>query len=203
MVTTSELRERLAAERLVAIVRGTDPDACAAAVGVLADEGISLIEVSLTSTDALSVLSRVVAAHPRLLIGAGTVLTASQARAVFNAGVSYVVTPAQGPGVDAAASLGLPVLAGCVTPTEVLAAHQAGHLVKLFPAGPLGLAYFKALRDPFPDIPLIPVGGVDADLARDYLAAGALAVGVGSPLLGGSLDGLAARARSFRSAVSS
>jgi 2-dehydro-3-deoxyphosphogluconate aldolase / (4S)-4-hydroxy-2-oxoglutarate aldolase len=207
MVTTDELRQRLAADRLVAIVRGSDPDACVAAVGVLADAGIDLVEVSLTTTDALSVLERVVAAHPRMLIGAGTVLTAEQAQAVRDVGVSYVVTPANGPGVTAAAELGLPVLAGCLTPTEVLAAHQAGHLVKLFPAGPFGLPYFKALRDPFPGIPLIPVGGVDAALATDYLAAGALAVGVGSPLLGdaphgGDLAGLASRARSFRAAVS-
>ena len=209
MTTTLDrpgLRSALADERILAIVRGTDPDACVESVATLAEVGISLVEVSLTTTDALSVIERVAASWPDVLLGAGTVITAAQARDVRAAGARFVVTPGSSPGADAADELGLPVLVGCLTPSEVIAADQAGRLVKLFPAAPLGLSYFRALRDPFPAVPLVPVGGVDAELASAYLAAGALAVGVGSPLLGdaprgGSRADLRQRATAFRAAV--
>ena len=99
--------------------------------------------------------------------------------------------------------LGLPILAGALTPTEAIAAYaQGASAVKLFPASLGGPRYLAALRDPLPDMPFVPVGGVDAELAGQYLAGGALAVGVGSPLVrdaaaGGDLAALRARARSF------
>jgi len=99
---------------------------------------------------------------------------------------------------------GLPVIGGALTPTEVAASLDAGvAAVKLFPASLGGVSYLRALRDPFPDVPFVPVGEVDASAAQAYLAAGAVAVGVGSPLVGdaasgGSLDALRARARALR-----
>src|SRR5690606_9494033 len=129
------------------------------------------------------------------------------ARRVGDAGASYVVTPASAEGERIAHELGLPVLAGALTPTEILAAHQAGAAaVKLFPASTHGPGYVRALRDPLPHVPLVPVGGVDSEAACAYLAAGALAVGVGSPLVGdaasgGSLDALRKRAAEFTQAV--
>ncbi|WP_262403504.1 bifunctional 4-hydroxy-2-oxoglutarate aldolase/2-dehydro-3-deoxy-phosphogluconate aldolase [Actinomadura sp. CNU-125] len=101
----------------------------------------------------------------------------------------------------------MPVLAGALTPTEVAAAAASGvDAVKLFPASAHGPGYLKALRDPFPDVPFVPVGGVGRDEAVEYLALGAVAVGVGSPLCGdaphgGDLDALRARARAFVAAV--
>jgi 2-dehydro-3-deoxyphosphogluconate aldolase/(4S)-4-hydroxy-2-oxoglutarate aldolase len=98
---------------------------------------------------------------------------------------------------------GIPVLAGALTPTEVVTAMRLGATaVKLFPASFGGPAYLRALRDPLPGVPVVPVGGVDASLAAEYLAAGAVAVGVGSPLVGdaargGDLDALRARAVEF------
>jgi 2-dehydro-3-deoxyphosphogluconate aldolase / (4S)-4-hydroxy-2-oxoglutarate aldolase len=123
------------------------------------------------------------------------------------AGAGFLLTPAAGSGADAAHDAGVPVLAGALSPSEVWAAHEAGAAaVKLFPASLGGPAYLRALRDPFPDVPLVPVGGVDTGAAVAYLAAGAVAVGVGSPLLGdavtgGDLGALAERVARFREAV--
>jgi 2-dehydro-3-deoxyphosphogluconate aldolase / (4S)-4-hydroxy-2-oxoglutarate aldolase len=202
------LLETLRAHRLLAIVRSGDPDAALAAVLTLVESGVKLIEVSLTSTDALGVLRRAIAAlGDDHLLGAGTVLTIEEARQAAEAGVRYLVTPAVAPSVAEAGRLGLPVLAGALTPTEVVQATIEGATaIKLYPASFGGPGYLRALRDPFPRTPFVPVGGVDALSAKDYLAHGAVAVGVGSPLLGdaargGDLDALRERAAEFLTAV--
>ncbi|SFF40646.1 2-keto-3-deoxy-phosphogluconate aldolase [Actinacidiphila alni] len=204
-----DLLTELRARRLVAIVRGADPDAALAAVLTLVEEGVTLVEVSLSGRDALDVIARARAAlGPGAPLGAGTVLTARDARDAHRAGADFVVTPALGEGVTAARELGLPVLAGVMTPTDVVAAVRLGATaLKIFPAAQAGGPdYLRALRSPFPDLPFVPVGGVDAPAARAYLAAGALAVGVGSPLVGDAADGgstaaLRARARDFLTTV--
>ncbi|WP_393074457.1 bifunctional 4-hydroxy-2-oxoglutarate aldolase/2-dehydro-3-deoxy-phosphogluconate aldolase [Streptomyces sp. LN704] len=201
-----DLQAALAARRLLAIVRGADADAALRTVLALAEEGVDLIEVSLSGTDALTVIER--ARHalgPDALLGAGTVLSTDDAHAAHRAGATFVVTPGLGDGVRAARDLGLPVLAGVLTPTDVIAARARGaEALKLFPAAPFGGAdYLKALRGPFPDVPFVPVGGIDEAAAHACLTAGATAVGVGSPLVGdaadgGSLAALRDRARAFR-----
>ncbi|MHC3475380.1 bifunctional 4-hydroxy-2-oxoglutarate aldolase/2-dehydro-3-deoxy-phosphogluconate aldolase [Streptomyces sp. 7R007] len=204
-----DLRASLADRRLVAIVRGGDADAALRTVLALAQEGIDLIEVSLSGADALGVITRCAEElGPGRPIGAGTVLTADDARAARDAGAAFAVTPGLGAGADTARELGLPVLAGVMTPTEIITAQaQGADALKLFPAAQAGgPAYLKALRAPFPDAVFVPVGGVDLDAARAYLAAGATAVGVGSPLVGdaadgGSLSALRERARAFLAAV--
>ena len=204
-----DLRAALAAHRLVAIVRGTDPEAAVRTVLTLAEEGVELIEVSLSGADALSVIERARKAFgPDRPLGAGTVLTADDARAAHQAGANFAVTPGLGEGIGAAHELGLPVLAGAMTPTEILAARTAGvAALKIFPAAQAGgPAYLKALRGPFPHEVFVPVGGVDETAARAYLDAGATAVGVGSPLVGdaadgGSLTALRDRARALLAVV--
>jgi 2-dehydro-3-deoxyphosphogluconate aldolase / (4S)-4-hydroxy-2-oxoglutarate aldolase len=204
-----ELPDLLRAHRLVAIVRGRDAEASFRTVLALVEEGVALVEVSLTGADTLAVLARVRAElGPDAPLGAGTVLTAGDALAAQRCGATFAVTPALGEGVDEALRLGLPTLAGALTPTEVLAAHRAGATaVKVFPANTVGGPdYIRALRGPYPGIPLVPVGGVDEAAARRHLAYGALAVGVGSPLVGDAADGgdlaaLRRRARAFRAAA--
>ncbi|MFJ6392480.1 bifunctional 4-hydroxy-2-oxoglutarate aldolase/2-dehydro-3-deoxy-phosphogluconate aldolase [Streptomyces sp. NPDC091972] len=204
-----DLRAALADRRLVAIVRGGDPDAALRTVLALVQEGIDLVEVSLSGADALGVITRCVGElGPGRPIGAGTVLTADDARAARDAGAAFAVTPGLGAGADTARELGLPVLAGVMTPTEInTALAQGADALKLFPAAQAGgPPYLKALRAPFPDAAFVPVGGVDLDAARAYLAAGATAVGVGSPLVadaadGGSLSALRERARAFLAVV--
>ncbi|MEU2558317.1 bifunctional 4-hydroxy-2-oxoglutarate aldolase/2-dehydro-3-deoxy-phosphogluconate aldolase [Streptomyces longispororuber] len=182
----------LRARRLVAIVRGRDPEASFRTVVALVESGVPLVEVSLSGADALGVLRRARGElGPDAWLGAGTVVTGADARRAADAGANLVVTPGLGPGVATALGLGLPVLAGVLTPTEVIAAAGAGATaLKLFPASAAGGPdHVKALRGPFPDLPFVPVGGVDADAARAYLDLGAVAVGVGSPLVGDAADG--------------
>ncbi|MBK6010134.1 bifunctional 4-hydroxy-2-oxoglutarate aldolase/2-dehydro-3-deoxy-phosphogluconate aldolase [Streptomyces sp. MBT53] len=204
-----DLRAALATHRLLAIVRGTDPEAAVRTVLMLAEEGVELIEVSLTGADALSVIERArKELGPDRPLGAGTVLTADDARAARRAGANFAVTPALGDGIREAHRLGLPVLAGVMTPTEILAARPLGAAaLKIFPAAEAGgPAYLKALRGPFPHEAFVPVGGVDEVAARAYLDAGATAVGVGSPLVGDAADGgsqtaLRTRARALLTVV--
>jgi 2-dehydro-3-deoxyphosphogluconate aldolase / (4S)-4-hydroxy-2-oxoglutarate aldolase len=194
--------------RLVAIVRGADPRSALDTVLTLFDVGVPMVEVSLTTADAEGVIAQARDALGRdALLGCGTVVTADDARRGADAGAGFVVTPALGPGLATAIELGLPVLGGAFTPSEVVAAMTRGaDAVKLFPAQLGGTGYLRALRDPFPGLPIVPVGGVDAEQAQAYLAAGAAAVGVGSPLVGdaasgGALDALRERARAFLAAV--
>ncbi|HST83116.1 MAG TPA: bifunctional 4-hydroxy-2-oxoglutarate aldolase/2-dehydro-3-deoxy-phosphogluconate aldolase [Kineosporiaceae bacterium] len=203
------LLERLQQRRLLAIVRGSDPDAALASLHVLADEGIDLVEVSLTTVDALSVIRRADTEMGGLIgLGAGTVLTAADAQAAVEAGAAYLVTPGISAGAREGIRLGVPVLVGALTPSEVVAAVELGATaVKLFPVAQLGgPPYLRALRAPFPDVPFVPVGGVATEAVPAYLAAGAVAVGVGSPLIGDAADGgdlraLAERARAIRAAA--
>ncbi|MCX4869608.1 bifunctional 4-hydroxy-2-oxoglutarate aldolase/2-dehydro-3-deoxy-phosphogluconate aldolase [Streptomyces sp. NBC_00825] len=204
-----DLLTALRTHRIVAIVRGDDADAALRTVLTLAEEHLPLIEVSLSGKDALDVIRRARAAlGPGAPLGAGTVLTAEDAHAVRDAGAGFVVTPAVCEAVTEAGRLGLPVLAGVMTPTDIVAARRLGaDAFKIFPAAQAGgPGYLRALQGPFPDTPFVPVGGVDADAAGTYLAHGATAVGVGSPLIsdaadGGSLEALRERARAFRDAV--
>ncbi|GAA4313012.1 bifunctional 4-hydroxy-2-oxoglutarate aldolase/2-dehydro-3-deoxy-phosphogluconate aldolase [Streptomyces venetus] len=196
------LVESLRAHRLLAIVRGKDPAAALRTVRTLAEEGIAAVEISLTTTDALTVITRARAElGPDALLGAGTVRSAADAARAVEAGASYLVTPAL---VDGLAPYGVPVLMGALTPSEIeVALARGADAIKLFPGSLGGPGYLKALRDPFPEVPFVPVGGVDAQAARDYLERGAVAVGVGSPLVGdaadgGDLDRLRARAAEFR-----
>lgn len=200
--------ESLRTHRLVAIVRGTNAEASLATVLTLFDAGVTLVEVSLTTTGAEQVIAKArEMLGPQALLGCGTVVTADDARRGADAGASFVVTPALGPGLAAACELNLPVIGGAFTPSEVVEAMTRGaQAVKLFPAQLGGPGYLRALRDPFPGLPFVPVGGVDSELAKAYLAAGATAVGVGSPLVGdaasgGSLTELGERARAFVAAV--
>jgi 2-dehydro-3-deoxyphosphogluconate aldolase/(4S)-4-hydroxy-2-oxoglutarate aldolase len=196
--------------RLVAIVRGTSPDATLAAVRVLFETGVRLVEVSLSGRAALSVIADLAPEVPAgCLLGAGTVRTPDDVDRVIAAGAGFAVSPATTGAVSASVAAGLPILAGALTPTEIESALALGaDAVKLFPASLGGVDYLSALRQPFPDVPLVPVGGVGPDEAAGYLASGAVAVGVGSPLLGDAADGgdlaeLAARTRRFLAVTAS
>lgn len=206
----ADLADDLARHRLLAIVRGTDRRATVATALTLVESGIPLVEVSLSGADALAALRQVVAdAGDDALIGAGTVVSADDADRAADCGVRFMVTPGNGPGVARCRLLGLPVLVGALTPTEVIAAAPVATAVKLFPASLGGVGHLRALRAPFPDVDFVPVGGIDAELAVDYLRAGARAVGVGSPLVGdaadagGDLPALVRRAAQFLAAIRS
>lgn len=198
----------LADDRLLAIIRGEDAAASVSSALALIDEGFRYLEVSLNTRDALEVIARVVREAPDgTRIGAGTVLTVDDVRRVRDAGAHFAVTPAVAQSVAESARLGFPVIAGAMTPTESVAAMQQGATaIKLFPASIGGPPYLKALRDPLPDVPFVAVGGVDVAAVGEYFAVGAIAVGLGSPLLGdapsgGDLGALRDRARAFQAAA--
>jgi 2-dehydro-3-deoxyphosphogluconate aldolase/(4S)-4-hydroxy-2-oxoglutarate aldolase len=196
----------------MAILRSADASALPAVARALADGGVTCLEVTLTTPGALDALACIRDdLGSGVAVGAGTVMTAGQVRDALAAGAGFLVSPV----VDAdlirnAAKSGIPCYPGAWTPTEVAAAWQAGAAaVKLFPACTGGPAHLRQLRAPLPEIPLVAVGGVGIAQARDYIDAGACAVGIGSPLLrgadrdpdAGALDSLTGRARTLLAAV--
>jgi 2-dehydro-3-deoxyphosphogluconate aldolase / (4S)-4-hydroxy-2-oxoglutarate aldolase len=195
----------------IAILRSTTAVRYVDVSDVLVDAGIRAVEFTFTAPDVAAALRAYAARKPGdVALGAGTVTTVEQAREAVEAGATYLISPALClPVIEEGNRLGVPVLPGAFSPTEILSAWRAGAaMVKVFPASALGgPAYVKAVRGPMPDIPLVPTGGVDASNAAAYLAAGAAGVGVGTPLVadacepGGDLDALAARARDLVAAT--
>ncbi len=192
---------------IVAILRAPTADYFAAIAEILAENGITALEVTLTSSGALEALAGLRRQLPSsVAVGAGTVLTLDDAKAAVDAGAEFLVSPVLD--VDLVAAAPVPFYPGTATPTEMFAAHLAGSpLIKLFPGGRMGTAFLKDVLAPLPRLKVMPTGGVKLEDIADWLLAGAKAVGVGSPLVGdavtgGSLTALAARARHAVSAVS-
>lgn len=168
--------------------------------------GVLAFEITLNEPvdSALRAIESVASRSPGLAIGAGTVLSIDAAERALGAGATFLVMPHTDPELVAwAATQGVPTLPGAATPTEVLAAWRAGAAaVKVFPASVVGPAFVRECRGPFPDIPLVPSGGVTAETATDFIAAGAAAVGVGGWLIGDAEPtGVTARARQIADAI--
>jgi len=194
--------------RIVAIVRDRTGTHLRAACDTLLEDGVTVLEVTTNTPGAAQVVADLVAAGATE-VGMGTVRTVDHVRMAADAGASFIVTPTVSlPVGAAAAAAGLRWYPGAATPTEIETAWTAGATaVKVFPAGVLGgVRFIREVRAPLDDVPLIPTGGVRVEDIADYLAAGALAVGMGSPLLGdavatGDLRGLRARATAALAAV--
>jgi len=195
---------RIEALGIVAVIRLKDPARLRASVDALADGGVRALEVTMTVPGAVELIRQLAPALPSgFLLGAGTVTDAATARAVIDAGASFVVGPVFRPAVIAAChERGVPAMPGCFSPTEILAAHEAGaDIVKVFPATALGPQFIKDVRAPLPQVKLMPTGGVTLDNAGDWIRAGAVAVGLGSALVdakaidAGRFDVIAANAR--------
>jgi 2-dehydro-3-deoxyphosphogluconate aldolase / (4S)-4-hydroxy-2-oxoglutarate aldolase len=172
---------------VIAILRGHDPTAVARIVDGLVAGGVTTIEVTLDSPGALASITSL-ASRGGVIAGAGTVLSEQAAVTAIDAGAAFLVAPhVDRRVVDAAASRGVAMLPGALTPTEIITAWQAGAAaVKLFPAGVLGPAYLAAVRAPLSHIPLVATGGIDDRNAAAFLAAGSVALGVGGWLTAGS-----------------
>src|SRR5580693_5376994 len=171
---------------IVAVVRSPDSEQLVEACGALADGGVTVVEITMTVPGALQVLGRVRAAlGDRVLLGAGTILDPETARAAILAGAEYIVAPTLNLEViRLCRRYDKLVMPGAFTPTEILAAWEAGaDIVKVFPADVVGPAFFKAMKGPLPQIRLIPTGGVDLTTAAAFLKAGACCLGVGSQLV--------------------
>src|SRR5262245_59950891 len=171
---------------IVAVVRSPDHAKLVEACRALADGGVTVVEITMTGPNALDVLRQVrQALGDRVLLGAGTVLDAETARAVLLAGAEYIVAPTVNLDVIRLCQrYDKLVMPGAFTPTEILAAWEAGaDVVKVFPADVVGPAFFKALRGPLPQVRLMPTGGVDVTTAAAFLKAGACCLGVGGQLV--------------------
>ena len=185
----------LVAGGVVAIGRRVAADAAPDVAAALADGGVRAFELTLNDpeADALRSIEAVARVAPGLglEVGAGTVLSIEAAQRAIDAGATFLVSPHFDPALVAwAAARVIPAFPGCATPTEVFAAWQAGAAaVKLFPASVLGPAFIRELRGPFPDIPVIPTGGVTVETVPSFIAAGAVAVGMGGWLLGDGVAG--------------
>lgn len=203
---------QIEAGRVIAILRGEFGGQIEEIVGAMIEAGLSAVEVTLNSPDALISIARLVALYSsRLAVGAGTVLDADEVLRAADTGARFIVSPNRNASViKATKKRGLVSLPGCFTPSEIVEAIDAGaDAVKLFPASSLGPAFVKALRGPLPDVRTVPTGGVTPEAAREYFAAGAWAVGVGSELIGkevlepGGLERVRERTAAFMAAVRS
>lgn len=177
--------------RVISILRGFAPDQVPAVARALYAGGIHLLEITFAqhSPTAMADTPRAIRAvreefGDRLAVGAGTVLTCAQAEAAAEAGATFLLSAVTDPEViREAKSLGLGMIPGAMTPSEILRAYDSGaDLVKVFPADSLGIPYLKAVRAPLSHIPMIAVGGIGAENFSDFLAAGMEGVGVGGRL---------------------
>ena len=195
---------------VVAVIRLDDAAALRETCDALAEGGVRALEVTMTVPGAVGLIERLSASMPPgFAIGAGTVLDAETARRVIEAGARFVVSPVFRPAIVEVARLhDVAVMPGCFTPTEILAAWDAGaDIVKVFPATVLGPGFFKDMRGPLPQVRLMPTGGVTRENAGDWIRAGAAAIGVGTALVdkaaikAGQFDRIVANATHFIEAV--
>ncbi|MDQ3256901.1 MAG: bifunctional 2-keto-4-hydroxyglutarate aldolase/2-keto-3-deoxy-6-phosphogluconate aldolase [Acidobacteriota bacterium] len=183
----TEIMQRIREVGIVPVVRAQTSDEAMRAIDAITAGGVSVLEVTMTVPGAVRVIEEVAKRYGAdVLIGAGTVLDAETARTVILAGAQFVISPSTNLEMIACCRrYGVPVMPGALTPTEVVAAWEAGaDAVKVFPAGALGGAsYIKALKAPLPQIELVPTGGVSLKTAADFIKAGAMALGVGADLV--------------------
>jgi 2-dehydro-3-deoxyphosphogluconate aldolase/(4S)-4-hydroxy-2-oxoglutarate aldolase len=170
---------------VVAIVRRptVDPIRC---IEYLFQAGIRLVEITMDTASAVEILSSLQSGVPSdALLGAGTVTDVARAEAALAAGAAFLVTPNLNLDViRLARTYGVPIMPGAMTPTEIWNAAAAGaDYVKVFPASTLGPGFFREIRGPFAHIPLMATGGVNLDNARDFVAFGVDALGVGGALI--------------------
>ena len=210
--TRQAIVQRIEAVGLVAIIRANASTGLIETCKALADGGVTVAEITMTTPGALDAIR---AASEQLgdtmLVGVGSVLDADTTNAAVDAGAQFVVSPVfKREVITASHARGKPCLAGAFTPTEVLAAFEAGSdFVKVFPANHLGPKYFGDILAPMPHLKLTPTGGVDLDTIPAWFNAGARCVGVGSALVkkdliaAGDWDGLTALAERFVHAVRS
>ena len=201
--------DRITDGGVIAILRGVQPDDAVAVADAVVDAGVTALEVTADTPNATSSIETIADRVDDALVGAGTVLDAETARAAQLAGAEFLVTPTVNRDVIRTANrYGTPVVVGAYTPTEAIEAYEAGaDAVKVFPAKTGGPDHVAAIGGPLPQVPLVPTGGVGADIAGEYVRAGAVAVGVGSSIVDGEavadgdFDAIRSNARAVVEAV--
>lgn len=184
-MSKQEALTRIKSLGLVAVLRGPSPELTLQMVDALIAGGVTGIEITYSTPDAEAVVFELSKKYAdQIVLGMGTVLEPSQAQSAMAAGAQFLVSPiCDLELVKAMSATGLLVMAGALTPTEVVQAYRAGSdVVKIFPGSLTGPSYIKALRGPMPHIPYMPTGGVSSSNVADWFAAGVVAVGAGSEL---------------------
>lgn len=204
-----EVKDCIEATKVVAIIRGLPPEVCVRLATAYREGGIRLVEVTFNQVgdleDTVKAIRAIRAAFPDMHVGAGTVITGEQLELAIGAGAEFIVTPNCNPEIIRRANAaGLVTMPGTITPTEMVAAHEAGaDYVKVFPVRVLGAAYVKDVLAPLRHLKLIAVGGVSPDNAADYLRAGCVGIAASGLLVNkewiaaGEWDKIAAAARQF------
>ncbi|MDR3406559.1 MAG: bifunctional 4-hydroxy-2-oxoglutarate aldolase/2-dehydro-3-deoxy-phosphogluconate aldolase [Chthoniobacter sp.] len=185
-MTKSEIIQRLLDPGIIAIIRADSSEQLVEAAEALLAGGVSVMEVTMTTPNALEVIATVTRKFgDAILMGVGSVIDPKTVYAAVAAGAEFIVTPVTKPEVIAAANqLDKPIASGAFTPTECLLAHESGaDFVKLFPADVGGPTYIKSILAPLPMLRIVPTGGVTPETAASFLQAGCVALGVGSSLV--------------------
>jgi 2-dehydro-3-deoxyphosphogluconate aldolase/(4S)-4-hydroxy-2-oxoglutarate aldolase len=198
--------EQITGAGVLPVIRAASSGEALGVVEAIAAGGVKVFEVTMTVPGAVQLIEKLVSGYKdEALIGAGTVLDAATARDCVNAGAKFIISPALDfETIEFCNRAEIVVMPGALTPTEIVAAWNAGaDFVKVFPAGALGASYLKSLKAPLPHIKLIPTGGVSLQTAADFIKAGASAVGVGADLVDlqalreGNSDLIAEKARQY------
>ena len=197
--------ERIRQIGLVPVVRAASAKEALTAVDAIRAGGIPVLEITMTVPGAVEVIAELTKRYgDDVLVGAGTVLDPDMAKRCMDAGAKFIVSPALDiPTVEFCRKQNVPVFPGALTPTEVLTAWRAGaNAVKIFPANAVGgAAYLKSLKAPLPQIELMPTGGVNLQTVAEFIAAGAIALGVGADLMKGDAAAITEKARQYVAAV--
>ena len=205
-----EILAKIKAEKVIALIRADRPDSLLDCARALSAGGLNCLELTMTTPGAIELCTKVSKELPHILLGLGTVLDAATARQGIAAGAKFLVTPAVRPEVIAVCKeLGVPILGGALTPTEVYTSWELGvDVVKIFPAEFFGPAYIKSIKAPFPHIQVMPTGGVTPETVGEFLRNGAFATAAGSALVSPAAlkakdwPAITARARQFVEAAS-
>lgn len=189
MPTRARLLDSLAVSPIVGVLRRCPPKRTVETVHAAVGAGLRAVEVTMESEDATRQLEALARALPEeIALGAGTVMTVAEVDLAVDAGATFVVSPAfDAAVVGHALDRDADAVPGVLSPTEIIAASRAGAtMCKLFPAGPLGVDYLRVLRGPFPHVPFLCTGGIDATNAASFLEAGAVGAGIGSEIFDSS-----------------
>jgi 2-dehydro-3-deoxyphosphogluconate aldolase/(4S)-4-hydroxy-2-oxoglutarate aldolase len=186
-MTKEECKRRIVEIGIVPVIRASTPQMARQAAEAVLAGGVPIVEITMTVPGAIEVIAQLASSLGReLLIGAGTVLDAQSAQRCLDAGAEFIVSPGFDlETVQFAKKSNKLMMAGALTPTEVITAWKSGSdFVKIFPCGTVGGAkYIKALKAPLPQVPMVPTGGVNLNTAADFIQAGAEALGIGGELI--------------------